>query len=61
MEFPWYKWIHNMVLFYQTWPTEAEMAAADKNQNKKRLRKRALPRGTSDYQVCIYSTRYELM
>uniref|UniRef100_A0A2N9HBC3 Bms1-type G domain-containing protein n=1 Tax=Fagus sylvatica TaxID=28930 RepID=A0A2N9HBC3_FAGSY len=35
----------------QTWPTEAEMAAADNNQNKKRLRKRALPRGTSDYQA----------
>ena len=35
--------IDDMVLFYQTWPTEAEMAEADKNQKPKRLRKRALP------------------
>ncbi|XP_075670628.1 uncharacterized protein LOC142640429 [Castanea sativa] len=35
----------------QTWPTEAEMAEADKNQKQKRLRKRALPRGTSEYQA----------
>ena len=35
--------IDGMVLFYQTWPTEAEMAEADKNQKPKRLRKRTLP------------------
>lgn len=35
----------------QTWPTEAEMAEADKNQKQKRLRKRTLPRGTSEYQA----------
>ncbi|KAL0002143.1 hypothetical protein SO802_015924 [Lithocarpus litseifolius] len=33
----------------QTWPTEAEMAEAD--QKQKRLRKRTLPRGTSEYQA----------
>ncbi|OMP03080.1 Pre-rRNA-processing protein TSR1 isoform 1 [Corchorus capsularis] len=35
----------------QTWPTEAEMAEADNNQKQKRLRKRTLPRGTSEYQA----------
>ncbi|KAK9269852.1 hypothetical protein L1049_025425 [Liquidambar formosana] len=35
----------------QTWPTEAEMADADQNQKEKRLRKRTLPRGTSEYQA----------
>ncbi|PPD91883.1 hypothetical protein GOBAR_DD11193 [Gossypium barbadense] len=35
----------------QTWPTEAEMAEAERNQKQKRLRKRALPRGTSEYQA----------
>ncbi|KAA3467145.1 pre-rRNA-processing protein TSR1-like protein [Gossypium australe] len=35
----------------QTWPTEAEMAEAERNQKHKRLRKRALPRGTSEYQA----------
>lgn len=34
----------------QTWPTEAEMAEADKNLKQKR-RKKMLPRGTSDYQA----------
>ncbi|KAA8537420.1 hypothetical protein F0562_026893 [Nyssa sinensis] len=34
----------------QTWPTEAEMAEADRNQEKK-LKKRTLPRGTSEYQA----------
>ncbi|KAG5542786.1 hypothetical protein RHGRI_015784 [Rhododendron griersonianum] len=34
----------------QTWPTEAEMADADRNREKK-LRKRTLPRGTSEYQA----------
>ncbi|KAL7244681.1 hypothetical protein ACSBR2_000119 [Camellia fascicularis] len=35
----------------QTWPTEAEMAEADRNQKEKRMRKRSLPRGTSEYQA----------
>ncbi|XAR61555.1 hypothetical protein NMG60_11016009 [Bertholletia excelsa] len=35
----------------QTWPTEAEMAEAERNQREKRLRKRSLPRGTSEYQA----------
>jgi pre-rRNA-processing protein TSR1 len=35
----------------QTWPTEAEMAEADKNHIEKKVRKRVLPRGTSDYQA----------
>ncbi|CAM8972252.1 unnamed protein product [Rhodiola kirilowii] len=33
----------------QTWPTEAEMAEAD--QKNKKLKKKILPRGTSDYQA----------
>ncbi|KAJ4702261.1 pre-rRNA-processing protein TSR1-like [Melia azedarach] len=35
----------------QTWPTEAEMVEADQNQKQKRLKKRTLPRGTSEYQA----------
>ncbi|KAJ4849802.1 hypothetical protein Tsubulata_031520 [Turnera subulata] len=35
----------------QTWPTEAEMAEADENQKQKKLKKRTLPRGTSEYQA----------
>ncbi|CAJ1973149.1 unnamed protein product [Sphenostylis stenocarpa] len=35
----------------QTWPTEAEMAKADEDQKKKMIRKRSLPRGTSEYQA----------
>lgn len=35
----------------QTWPTEAEMAEADRNQKQKKQRKRTLPRGTSEYQA----------
>lgn len=35
----------------QTWPTEAEMAEADKNEKRKILKKRSLPKGTSDYQA----------
>ncbi|KAH7848301.1 hypothetical protein Vadar_000957 [Vaccinium darrowii] len=35
----------------QTWPTETEMAEADRNQQEKRLKKRTLPRGTSEYQA----------
>lgn len=38
--------------FNQTWPTEAEMAEADRNHKEKKLKKRTLPRGTSEYQVC---------
>ncbi|PRQ16479.1 putative ribosome biogenesis protein BMS1/TSR1 [Rosa chinensis] len=35
----------------QTWPTEEEMADAEKNQKQKKRRKRILPRGTSEYQA----------
>uniref|UniRef100_A0A2P2M9B8 Bms1-type G domain-containing protein n=1 Tax=Rhizophora mucronata TaxID=61149 RepID=A0A2P2M9B8_RHIMU len=35
----------------QTWPTEAEMAEADKTQKEKQLKQRKLPRGTSAYQA----------
>lgn len=35
----------------QTWPTEAEMVEADRDRKEKRQRKRALPRGTSEYQA----------
>ncbi|CAD5314654.1 unnamed protein product [Arabidopsis thaliana] len=35
----------------QTWPTEEEMAEADKNQKQGRLKKKTLPRGTSEYQA----------
>ncbi|KAG2328380.1 hypothetical protein Bca52824_011108 [Brassica carinata] len=35
----------------QTWPTEAEMAEADRNQEQRKLKKRSLPRGTSEYQA----------
>lgn len=43
---------------FQTWPTEAEMAEADRNQKQKRLKKRILPRGTSEYQVCACLYRF---
>lgn len=42
----------------QTWPTEAEMAEADRNhEEKKTKKKRRLPKGISDYQVepCLHS------
>ncbi|XP_061372793.1 uncharacterized protein LOC133315228 [Gastrolobium bilobum] len=35
----------------QTWPTEAEIAEADEDQKQKKIRKRSLPRGTSEYQA----------
>ncbi|KAH0920860.1 hypothetical protein HID58_020878 [Brassica napus] len=35
----------------QTWPTEAEMAEADRNQKQGKLKKRTLPRGMSEYQA----------
>ncbi|KAI3724622.1 hypothetical protein L2E82_36405 [Cichorium intybus] len=35
----------------QTWPTEAEMAEADRVQKEKKQKKRSLPRGTSEYQA----------
>ncbi|KAL7613925.1 hypothetical protein Lser_V15G04929 [Lactuca serriola] len=35
----------------QTWPTEAEMADADRVQKEKKQKKRSLPRGTSEYQA----------
>ncbi|GMH04660.1 hypothetical protein Nepgr_006500 [Nepenthes gracilis] len=35
----------------QTWPTEAEMAEAEKNQKQKKPKRRKLPQGTSEYQA----------
>eukprot|EP00268_Persea_americana_P033412 TRINITY_DN33098_c0_g1_i1.p1 TRINITY_DN33098_c0_g1~~TRINITY_DN33098_c0_g1_i1.p1 ORF type:complete len:798 (+),score=166.58 TRINITY_DN33098_c0_g1_i1:113-2506(+) len=35
----------------QTWPTEAEMAEADEINKTKTLKKKVLPRGTSEYQA----------
>ncbi|KAI3725539.1 hypothetical protein L1987_65329 [Smallanthus sonchifolius] len=35
----------------QTWPTEAEMAEADRVHKEKKQKKRTLPRGTSEYQA----------
>lgn len=43
--------IDSISLFIQTWPTEAEIAEADANSNRHKLKKKKLPRGTSDYQV----------
>lgn len=39
------------------WPKEVEMPETDRNQREKRLRKRTLPWGSSEYQVhaCYYS------
>ncbi|CAK8569166.1 unnamed protein product [Lathyrus sativus] len=38
----------------QTWPTEAEMAQADEDRKQKKLRKRNLPAGTSEYQAAWF-------
>ncbi|KAL3845392.1 hypothetical protein ACJIZ3_002795 [Penstemon smallii] len=35
----------------QTWPTEAEMAEADKDHDKKTKKKKRIPKGTSEYQA----------
>ncbi|KAK4782398.1 hypothetical protein SAY86_016500 [Trapa natans] len=35
----------------QTWPTEEEMAKAERSQKLKKLKKRILPQGTSEYQA----------
>ncbi|XP_020261726.1 pre-rRNA-processing protein TSR1 homolog isoform X2 [Asparagus officinalis] len=35
----------------QTWPTEAEIAEADADNKERKLKKKILPRGTSDYQA----------
>lgn len=35
----------------QTWPTEAEMAEAEEDQKQKKLKRRKLPAGTSEYQA----------
>ncbi|GAU30187.1 hypothetical protein TSUD_311380 [Trifolium subterraneum] len=35
----------------QTWPTEDEIKKADEDQKQKKIRKRKLPAGTSDYQA----------
>ncbi|XP_042383611.1 pre-rRNA-processing protein TSR1 homolog [Zingiber officinale] len=35
----------------QTWPTEAEMAEAEANNKERKLVRKRLPRGTSDYQA----------
>ncbi|KAJ1427390.1 Ribosome biogenesis protein BMS1/TSR1, C-terminal [Sesbania bispinosa] len=35
----------------QTWPTEAEITKANEDQKQKKIRKRRLPQGTSEYQA----------
>lgn len=35
----------------QTWPTETELAEADADNKERKLKKKILPRGTSDYQA----------
>ncbi|KAG1362597.1 pre-rRNA-processing protein TSR1 [Cocos nucifera] len=35
----------------QTWPTEAEMAEADANNKERKIIRKKIPRGTSDYQA----------
>ncbi|GAB4854292.1 hypothetical protein Ancab_022878 [Ancistrocladus abbreviatus] len=35
----------------QTWPTEAEMAEAERTEKQKKIKKRKLPQGTSEYQA----------
>lgn len=47
--------------FYQTWPTEAEMAEADEINKTKTLKKKVLPRGTSEYQVFVQPDGYYLL
>lgn len=42
-------YLHHILI--QTWPTEAEMAEADRNHKEKKMKKRRLPKGISDYQV----------
>jgi pre-rRNA-processing protein TSR1 len=42
---------HDIITCYQTWPTEAEIAKADEDQKQKKIRKRKLPAGTSEYQA----------
>lgn len=43
--------IYLVLYFNQTWPTELDMVEADKNHKDKKLKKKTLPWGTSDYQV----------
>ncbi|CAN4123081.1 unnamed protein product [Withania somnifera] len=35
----------------QTWPTEAEMAEAERDQEERKLKRKTLPKGTSEYQA----------
>jgi pre-rRNA-processing protein TSR1 len=42
---------YDIITCYQTWPTEAEIAKADEDQKQKKIRKRKLPAGTSEYQA----------
>ncbi|KAJ8538175.1 hypothetical protein K7X08_014715 [Anisodus acutangulus] len=35
----------------QTWPTEAEMAEAERNNEERKLKRKTLPKGTSEYQA----------
>lgn len=43
--------IPNPLAGEQTWPTEADMAEADANNKRRKLRRKKLPPGTSDYQA----------
>lgn len=43
--------INVLFILNQTWPTESEMAEADASNKEKKLTRKKLPKGTSDYQV----------
>lgn len=42
-----------LLILNQTWPTEADMAEADENNKRRKIQRKKLPPGTSDYQVFI--------
>nr|GLL39809.1 pre-rRNA-processing protein TSR1 homolog [Ipomoea trifida] len=43
--------VHDPLAGEQKWPTEEEMAEAERNHKEKKLKNKMLPRGTSDYQA----------
>ena len=49
---------YDIIPYYQTWPTEAELAKADEDFKQKKMRKRTVPRGTSEYQVLTQFTYF---
>jgi pre-rRNA-processing protein TSR1 len=42
---------YDIITCCQTWPTEDEILKADEDQKQKKIRKRKLPAGTSEYQA----------